>query len=252
MKTTIDSLIIAIIVILLILLLLWMGKPYIKQALLGEVLEKQERLYHNIEALKDSVQLVRRTTDSVVYKTKGLEATEREIKQLLENQPMSDEQRKWLKEIKETKSLVSSIRGKFVSIDSVLQSISGDTISGVTLTDDSVHIKKGTKLEFTDIQPPMTWDAKLLVDDTMGFSLDYRYTLDFEIQHTRKDDGSIDVIFSANDPNLNLGELNSYTIPVEQRTAFERWIRNNKRWVYPLAGGIVFGTGVYVGNGLAK
>lgn len=238
-----------------IILLFWLFRPLIKSYFVSEYVKSQERIEQKIDALNDSVRLVKRDESRVIYQIKTLEANQHDLRQLMKRDDISEQQKKYLRELRQTKNLVSSLSARMYRIDSSISVTNIGDIEGVTQSQDSLSFKKGTELTWnnSDATRSMTWDAKLKFDDPLIFNMDYKYKLNLDIKQTRQKDGSVLLNFESDDPNLNVDAINSYVVPAaKQRTRVGQWLFNN-RWVGRIAAGTAIGIGGgYAGYKLAQ
>jgi hypothetical protein len=159
---------------------------------------------------------------------------------------LSDDQKKFYKDLKEIKNLISATNAQMSKqgklIDSLLKN------PGV-IENDSIRFKLGTVLEFNekDTTKKLQWKSNILLDKQIKFNFDYDYNFNVLTTYERRKDKSIVVNYKIDDPELKITKMNNFIIPVEQKSKLGQFMDKNKKIIQISGGLVVFGAGAYIG-----
>lgn len=164
---------------------------------------------------------------------------------------LSEEQKSFYRELKGIKGLISATSVQLNKQDSILQSLVNNP---GRITNDSISFKLGEELTFkeNDSLKKLQWDAKVKLDTTIDFSLNYNYDLNILTTYERQKDKSIIVNYKIDDPELDMTEMHNFIIPTENKSNFQKWLDKNKTTIKIVGGTVLFTGGAYVGYQIAK
>lgn len=160
---------------------------------------------------------------------------------------LSAEQQKYYKDLKNIKGLIASTQTQLEKQGKILETLK---VQYSNLTKDTISFKRGHELTWSekDTTKKLQWNSKVTLDSITTFDFDYKYNVDITTNFVRNKDKSIKVEYILNDPDLKLNYNNSFIIPQEQRTKWQKFWDKNGKWLRPVGAAVIFGAGTYVGT----
>lgn len=152
---------------------------------------------------------------------------------------LSKEKQNYLQQLKKTKGLLADAEYRLTVQDSIIKSQGyKDTVK---VNNSLICYRKGHSLLIPGGNQFMTFNHTISFKDSLESKLTYRYSADIKTTFVRKKDKSIVVEYSTNDTAAVFTNGNSFIIPQEKKT----WWDKNKGYII---GGMSFIGGMYIGT----
>lgn len=205
----------------------------------------------SISAFNDSL-VSRIEKNNIIYSKK---VPQIDINTLIKSEffkTLDENQKQYYKELSKIKSLISSNQIELSKLSKL--SSESNISSNVILYDDSIKFLRGHEITFKELDTnnKFQWNSKITIDSITKFDFDYKYDLKVKTDFIRNKDKSIKIEYTLDDKDILMNKSYSFIIPFEEKTKYQKFIDNNKRWLYPTIGGILVGSGIYIGKNVIK
>lgn len=219
-------------------------------------MNKMNKKFDNYEsaivALNDTI--VKTVNNNFTTYTK--KAPEIDIKTLINSEffkTLSKDQQKFYRELKNIKGLISSTNAQLRKQGILIDSLNASK-QGAIIDSNKISFDLGKELAFSekDTTKHLQYKASVILDSIINFKLDYDYKVNIQTSYERQKDKSILVKYKIDDPELEVTDMQNFTIPVKYKNNFDKWYQNNRRTINIIGGAILVGAGGYVGYQIAK
>lgn len=203
----------------------------------------------SISALNDSL-ISRIENNNIIYSKKVPEIN---IKDLINSEyfkTLEENQKQYYKELSKINGLIMSNQIELRKLSAITDE--SNISSNVILYDDSIKFLRGHEITFKekDTSNKFQWNSKITIDSISKFDFDYTYDLKINTNFIRNKDKSIKVEYTLDDKNILMNKSYSFIIPMENKNKFQNFMNKNGKWIYPSIGGILIGSGIYIGTKL--
>ena len=245
MKKNVIRLFIIVILIILLYSIISIGYNKLKKYVEQKEQERFELYLSNINALKDDIVLLKRTNDSIFYQYTAVSGDLNDIQRLIESGELNQNDKEYLKRIKELSGLVANINGKIDAMGKDISTLKEGSDKGI-VNGDSITYKRGSILNFSSDTGRLKWNAFTKLDSDSYMELNWKYSVGINADFVKEKD-RIKVNLSMDDPNAVFGSQKAfYYDPKDDMSKYEKWLYKNRKWLRPLTYGATFFVGVYL------
>lgn len=208
-----------------------------------------EQFDRSIAALNDSIKKVVNAQGDTVFRERVVEYDLGDLVKSEAFKSLSKEKQKFYLELQKTKGLLASAQATIESQAQIINQVKyTDTVS---INDSVICYKKGSNVTIADSIESLKFYHTLTFGKNLVSNFKYTYKTDIQTTYIRNKDKTITVDYKLNDPNAVVLKAQSFIIPIEEQSKFQKFVQKTGKWLIPSIVGTAFGyVGYQIGHNL--
>ena len=196
-----------------------------------------------IAALNDSITKYVNAAGDTVFGEKAVSFDIDDVVNSEAFKSLSEKNKQFYLEIKKQKNVIARAQATIAAQGEVIKSFNYDT-ANTTITDSGICFTKGATKKLSGNTEFLSYTNELTFGDSLGSNLEYTYSSKIETSFLRQKDKSILVEYKLSDSKASILDGQSFIIPQEQQTKWQKFLNKTGRWAVPA---IAFAAGGYIG-----